>query len=65
MRLNRADSFKDKESKAKTSKAEPTDLKTWANDYDKKKWQMIASKHYDKTGERITPAHARKVAEGK
>ncbi|OAP60979.1 hypothetical protein AYL99_05983 [Fonsecaea erecta] len=41
----------------------PHSLKEWADTYDKKKWQIMASKHYDKTGERITPAQARKLAE--
>ncbi len=40
-------------------------VKAWAEGYDKKKWQMMASKHFDKTGERITPDQARNMAEGK
>jgi len=40
-------------------------FKAWAYDYDKKKWQTLASKHYDRTGERITADEARKMAEGK
>ena len=50
---------------AKEPKAEPNEVKAWAEGYDKKKWQVMASKHYDKTGQRITPDQARKMAEGK
>lgn len=39
-------------------------MKTWAESYDKKKWRFLASKHYDKTGQRISPEQARKMAEG-
>ena len=40
-------------------------MKSWANGFDKKKWIAVASKHFDKTGERITPEQARKTAEDK
>ena len=40
-------------------------MKSWADGFDKKKWIAVASKHFDKTGERITPEQARKMAEDK
>jgi len=40
-------------------------VKALADGYDKKKWQMVASKHYDKTGQRITASQAKAMAEGK
>ncbi|OAL19696.1 hypothetical protein AYO20_11600 [Fonsecaea nubica] len=51
--------------KAKKPGSSPHSLKAWADNYDKKKWQILASKHYDRTGERITAAQARKLAEEK
>ena len=51
--------------KGKESKAEPNEVKAWAEGYDKKKWLVVASKHYDRTGQRITAEQARKMAEGK
>ncbi|KIW91151.1 uncharacterized protein Z519_08046 [Cladophialophora bantiana CBS 173.52] len=50
---------------AKKSSPSPNSLKAWADNYDKKKWQIMASKHYDKTGERITASQARKLAGAK
>jgi len=32
---------------------------------DKQKWIVAASKHFDRTGQRITPAQAQKMAEEK
>ncbi|KAK4949652.1 hypothetical protein LTR10_011493 [Elasticomyces elasticus] len=51
--------------KGKDSGDDTNAFKVWANEYDKKKWQTLASKHYDRTGERITADEARKMAEGK
>ncbi|KIX04774.1 uncharacterized protein Z518_05644 [Rhinocladiella mackenziei CBS 650.93] len=63
---NEDEKSKDKKSdgKASTFTAEQNDLKSWAEGYDKKKWHIVASKHYDKTGQRITPVQARKMVEG-
>ncbi|RMZ91347.1 hypothetical protein DV736_g1424, partial [Chaetothyriales sp. CBS 134916] len=41
-----------------------SNVKIWADRYDKQKWIVIASKHFDKTGQRITPEQARKLVEG-
>jgi len=30
---------------------------------DKKKWEKAASKHFDRTGQRITPEQARRMAD--
>ena len=51
--------------KATESKSNDTAVKAWADRYDKQKWVAMASKHFDKTGQRITPEQARKLAEGK
>lgn len=40
-------------------------MKAFADGYDRKKWLLAASKHYDKTGERITAAQAKAMADGK
>ncbi|EXJ81978.1 hypothetical protein A1O1_08045 [Capronia coronata CBS 617.96] len=52
------------ESKSKTT-GETAGVKMWADSYDKKKWRLMASKHYDRTGQRISPEQARKMVEGK
>jgi hypothetical protein len=41
------------------------DMKAWADGFDRKKWIAVASKHYDKTGQRISPEMAREMAEEK
>ncbi|KIX94905.1 uncharacterized protein Z520_09215 [Fonsecaea multimorphosa CBS 102226] len=51
------------DSKARKPSSSPHSLKEWADEYDKKKWHMLAAKHYDKTGERITADRARRLAE--
>ncbi|RMD43322.1 hypothetical protein DV735_g1873, partial [Chaetothyriales sp. CBS 134920] len=51
----------------KASAATPSsgsNVKSLADKYDKQKWMVIASRHFDKTGQRITPEQARKLAEG-
>ncbi|OQV01319.1 hypothetical protein CLAIMM_06700 [Cladophialophora immunda] len=64
---NKDDASKSPKSDGKARKlsSSPHSLKAWADNYDKKKWQTLASKHYDRTGERITPAQARRLAEEK
>lgn len=47
-----------------TTTTTTNDLKDQADKYDRKKWQAMASKHYDKTGTRITATQAQKLAEG-
>ena len=51
--------------KVDSTKPSDTTVQTWADRYDKQKWVAIASKHFDKTGQRVTPEQARKMAEGK
>jgi hypothetical protein len=46
-------------------KGDTNDIKALADGYEKKKWQAIASKHFDKSGHRITAEEARKMAEMK
>ncbi|KAJ9495336.1 hypothetical protein H2202_009123 [Exophiala xenobiotica] len=54
-----------KKGKGKQDKSDSNVVKAWAESYDNKKWLTLASKHYDKTGQRITPEQARQMAEGK
>ena len=51
--------------KSDGKKAADSELKAYAEAYDKKKWLAIASKHFDKTGQRISAERAKKLAEGK
>ena len=48
---------------SKTS--EGNDLRAFADRYDKQKWSAAASRHFDLTGQRISAAKARELAEGK
>ncbi|KIW13063.1 hypothetical protein PV08_08250 [Exophiala spinifera] len=50
--------------KGATSVCEPNIYRILADKYDSKKWLDVASRHYDKTGERISPEMARQRAEG-
>lgn len=45
-------------------KAATNELKEWAAGYDNKKWLALASKHYDRTGQRISVEQAKKMALG-
>ncbi|KAI1616364.1 hypothetical protein EDD36DRAFT_492863 [Exophiala viscosa] len=58
-------SQKKSDNEDKKPKGDKDTFQAWAHDYDKKKWQTLASKHYDKTGDRMTADEARKMAEGK
>lgn len=51
--------------KAEESKGKGNEMKAWADSFDKQKWIAVASKHFDKTGERLTPEAAKAKAEGK
>ncbi|EXJ77517.1 hypothetical protein A1O3_09744 [Capronia epimyces CBS 606.96] len=61
---DQAEKNKDDAPQPKT-RGETGELKMWAESYDKKKWRLMASKHYDRTGQRISPEQARKMAEAK
>ncbi|KAJ9660337.1 hypothetical protein H2198_002645 [Neophaeococcomyces mojaviensis] len=50
----------DKPSQSATTDAKPSDIRN-----DKQKWIAAASKHFDRTGQRITPEQARKMVERK
>jgi hypothetical protein len=47
------------------TRREPGEMRVWADSYDKKKWKLLASRHFDMTGQRITPEEARKMMQGK
>ncbi|KAL2405895.1 hypothetical protein ABEF95_009767 [Exophiala dermatitidis] len=68
--LKRTQELKEKkeaEEKAKEDKRkagnEFTDIQMWNDSYERRKWKLLASKHYDKTGERISAEQARKMVE--
>jgi len=65
MELTRFSSQDDKTEEKKKKKKTEGDMRAFADQYDKNKWVTVASKHFDLTGQRITAARAKEVAEGK
>ena len=51
-----------KSGKAKKPSSTPNPLKKWADEYDKNKGQVLASRHFDRTGVRITAKEALRMA---